>query len=176
MRDEFWTRSAFRLLSASAHVQRMFLVHAKNDRLVKAVGALEIFSQVSGDDFCAGEQRNQPLEILCPIQIRRYLAPETVQHTRVNLQSAGIHIRDDAIHPVGRQETIFNALPQAVGVNRVAKIIIGVDVIRRASVWQSCRSGWPSSKYSRILRQLPSSLADPRWHSSTMIRSKKSLG
>ena len=31
-------------------------------------------------------------------------------------------------------------------------------------------------KYSRISRQLLSSLALPRWHSSTMIRSKKSGG
>ncbi|MBR4372277.1 MAG: hypothetical protein IKS92_14600 [Victivallales bacterium] len=29
-------------------------------------------------------------------------------------------------------------------------------------------------KYSRILRQLLSSFAEPRWHSSTMTRSKKS--
>ena len=29
-------------------------------------------------------------------------------------------------------------------------------------------------KYSRILRQRLSSLAEPRWHSSTMMRSKKS--
>ena len=31
-----------------------------------------------------------------------------------------------------------------------------------------------AEKYSRILRQRLSSLAEPRWHSSTITRSKKS--
>ena len=58
----------------------------------------------------------------------------------------------------------------------IHKLIDGTeltDLRLGVAVMPICVAGW---KYSKILRQLPVSLAEPRWHSSTMIRSKKSLG
>ena len=58
----------------------------------------------------------------------------------------------------------------------IHKLIDGTeltDLRLGVAVMPICVAGW---KYSKILRQLPVSLAEPRWHSSTMIRSKKSGG
>ena len=43
--------------------------------------------------------------------------------------AGGVPLRDDAMHAVGREEAVVNALPQAVGVNRVAEVEVGVAVL-----------------------------------------------
>ena len=121
----------------------MFLIHTKYDRLIKAIGSLQIFGQMSCHNFRARKQRNQPLEIFCPIQIRRYLAPETVQHARVNLQSACVHIRNDTIHTIGCKKTIVNALPAGCRCKSGRQNNCKYPCCRRALVWRSCRFGWP---------------------------------
>ena len=45
---------------------------------------------------------------------------------------------------VGGEEAVLDALPQAVGVERVAEVDVGVAVVLAQAGWRSCRAGRPA--------------------------------
>ena len=51
--------------------------------------------------------------------------------------------RDDAVNPVRRQEAVVDAVAQAVRVDRVAEVAVGVLCCRRAAAWPSFRAARP---------------------------------
>ena len=151
----------------------MFLVHAEDDGLGEAVRLLEEFREVPGDGLGARLQRDDALEILGAVFVVGDLPAVSVNFALARPPASRIDGGDDAVDPVRRKKAVIDALPQAVCVERIAEITIGVPVVfaQRRGRHADLESG---SKYSRISRQLLSSRALPRWHSSTMIRSKKS--
>lgn len=75
-------------------------------------------------------------------------------------------------HPVGRQEPVLDPVAERVLVHRIAEVTVRVSA-------SSLRIGvavspiyTASSKCSKIRRRWEDELALPRWHSSTMIRSR----
>ena len=79
-------------------------------------------------------------------------------------------IQMDGDNLIGRKKAVLNALFQCVGDKRLAKVIqIVGTVLFIGSGGHAYLYGWLEV---RISRQLLCSLALPRWHSSTIIRSK----
>ena len=107
----------------------MFLVHAKDDRFGEAVGLLQEVREVAGDRLGSRAQRDDPLEILRPVFIIRDGAAVAVEFVLARPPPGSIPFGDDAMHPVGSKKAVVDALPQAVFVNRIAEIAVGVAVV-----------------------------------------------
>ena len=76
---------------------------------------------------------------------------------------------------VRRKESVIDALPEAVGVERIVKVAVGVAVIVSQ---RGCRHADLKCRLEILENLAPVAFiaGAPRWHSSTMMRSKKSLG
>src|ERR1035437_7099701 len=107
----------------------MFLIHAKDNRLGKAVSFLEKIRQMPGDSLRAGAEGDAPLKIGCGINLVGNFAAVTVEVVLARSPTGGVPLRDDAMHAIGCEEAVVNALPQTVSVNRVAEIKVGVAVL-----------------------------------------------
>jgi len=113
----------------TTHLACMLLVHAEDDRLREAIGLREEMREMARDRFGARAQRDDALEILGVILIVGNLAPEAVEFALARPPPGGVIVRDDAVHAIGRQEAVRDALRQRVGIERRAEIGVGVPVI-----------------------------------------------
>ena len=111
------------------HFVGVFLVHAEDDRLGEAVGLLEERGQVLGDRLGAGLQRNDPLEVGRLVNLVGNLPAVAVDVALAGPPAGRVPLGDDPMHAVRGQEAVVDALPQAVGVDRVAEVAVGVDVV-----------------------------------------------
>ena len=112
-----------------AHLGGVFLIHAKHDGFGETVGLLEEICEMPGDSLRAGAKGHASLEIGRGINFVRDFAAVTVEFVLARSPTGGVPLRHDAMHAVGREETVINTLPQAVSVNRVAEIKVGVAVV-----------------------------------------------
>ena len=99
------------------------MVLAKRSVFLQEVG------EVPGDRLGARAQRDDPLEVLRPILVVGNLAAVAVELALARPPAGGVPVGDDAMHAVGREEAVVDALPQAVGVDRVAEVAVGVAVV-----------------------------------------------
>ncbi len=111
------------------HLARVFLIDAEDDRLGEAVGLLQELGQVPGDRLGAGAQRDDPLEILGLVFVVGDRAAVAVEFVLARPPAGRIPFGDDAMHAVRREEAVVDALPQAVFVDRIAEIAVGVAVV-----------------------------------------------
>ena len=107
----------------------MLLIHAKDNGLGEAVGLFQEIRQVPRDSLGAGAQCHPALKIGGRINFVGNFPAVAVQVILAGAPTGGVPLRDDAVYPVRGQEAVVNALPQAVGVLRVAKIQVGVAVL-----------------------------------------------
>ena len=127
--DAAATRSAFRLFRAAAHLVGVLLVHAEDDGLGEAVGLLEELGQVPGDGLGAGPQGDDALEVLGLVFLVGDVAAVAVQLVLARPPAGGVPLGDDPVHAVGGEEAVLDALAQAVLVDRVAEVEVGVAVV-----------------------------------------------
>ena len=107
----------------------MFLVHAKDDGLGKPVSILHEFSQMAGNGLSTGSQSNDTLEILgLVLAVRNFIAITIISPLR-GPPACSINIGNNPMYPVWCKESVFNPLSQAVGVNGIAKIRVGIPVV-----------------------------------------------
>ena len=111
------------------HFDGVFLIDAKDDGLGEAVGLLEEVRQVAGDGLRAGAQGDDALEILGLVFIVGDRAAVAVELVLARPPAGGVPLGDDAMHAVGREKAVVDALAQAVFVDRVAEIDVGVAVV-----------------------------------------------
>src|SRR5437867_953805 len=116
------------VVQRGAHFRSVFLVHAKDNGLCEAVGLFQEIGEVLRDGFSPFEQGDFPLEIRRAIDSIRDATTVAVQVFRAWTPARCVPLRHNPMDAVGRQEAIVNALPEAVSVNRVAEIDIGVAV------------------------------------------------
>src|SRR6266545_3330683 len=81
------------------------------------------------DGLGAGAQRDHTLEVLRLVFIIGDRAAIAVELVAVRAPAGGIPLRDDAVNTVGREEAVLDALAQAVFVDGIAEIEIGVAVV-----------------------------------------------
>ena len=117
------------VVKSAAHLIGVLLVYAKDDGLGIAIGIPHELRQMACDGLSTRPQSDDPLEILGLVLAVWNLVAEAILHALRRPPARSIHIRDNAMDPVRRQESVLNSLPQAVGVNRVAKIVIGIPVV-----------------------------------------------
>ena len=73
-----------------------------------------------------GAQGHDAFEILGLILLVRHLSAVAIQLVLAGPPAGGIYGSDDAVHAVRGQKAILDALAQAVGVDRVAKVFVAV--------------------------------------------------
>ena len=84
---------------------------------------------MAGDGLGAGAQRDDALEVLGLVLVVGDLAAVAVELVLARAPAGGVPLGDDAMHAVGREEAVVDALPQAVRVDRVAEVAVGVAVV-----------------------------------------------
>ncbi|VVB69286.1 Uncharacterised protein [uncultured archaeon] len=84
---------------------------------------------MAGDGLRAGSQGDSPLEVLGRVLTIRNLIAEAIPLPLRRPPAGGIRLSHNPVHPVGSQESIFDPLAQAVGVDGIAKVSIGVPVV-----------------------------------------------
>ena len=117
------------VVKSAAHLIDVLLVYAKDDGLGIAIGIPHELRQMACDGLRACPQGDDSLEILGLVLPVWNLVAEAILHSLRRPPARSIHIGHNAMDPVRRQESVLNSLPQAVGINRVAKIVIGIAVV-----------------------------------------------
>src|SRR2546422_709756 len=117
------------IVQRPSHLVGVLLINAEDEGFSEAVGLLEKLRQVTGDRLRAGTQRHHPLEVLGLILFVRNLTAIPVKITLARAPPGSIPGADDPVYPVRREKTIFNALPQAIGVNGIAEVGVSVPVV-----------------------------------------------
>lgn len=112
-----------------AHLVRVLLIYAEDDSLGEAVGLFQEIGQVASDGLRAGTQGHHPLEILGLVLVVRDRSSVAVEIARAGAPAGGVVGRDNPVDAVGREETIVYALAQAVGVDRIPEVAIGVAAL-----------------------------------------------
>ena len=110
------------------HLVGVFLIDAEHDGLGEAIRPLQEVGNAAGDGLGAGQQRHGPLEILGLVLLVGNLAAKAVEFAPARPPAQGVVGGHDPVDPVGGQEAVFDPLPQAVGVDGVAEVGVGVDV------------------------------------------------
>src|SRR5262245_51062164 len=82
-----------------------------------------------GDSLCAGAQGDTSFEIAGGINLVGNLPPVTVEVLLARAPARGVPLRHDAVDAIRCEETVINALLEAVLIDRVAEIQIGVAVL-----------------------------------------------
>ena len=113
----------------SPHLARMFLVHAEDDGLGESVGLVEEVGEVPGYGLGPSPERDDTLEVLGLVLVVGDRPAVAVQLILARSPAGGVPLGDHAVHAVGREEAVVDALPQAVLVNRVTEVEVGVAVV-----------------------------------------------
>ena len=112
-----------------AHLEGVLLVHAEDDGLRVSVRLLEEPRQMPRDRPGPGLQRDHALEFGGVVFGIRDFPAVPVQLALVRPPAGGVVIGDHAVDPIRGEKAVRDALGQAVLVDRVAEVIVGVDVV-----------------------------------------------
>src|SRR6266581_8289439 len=107
----------------------MFLINTENDGLVKAIGLLEKLGQVASDGPGTLAQSNFTFKLRRLVLLFRYDTPIKVTCARSRTPASYVVAGHDAMHMVGCQEAVINALAEAVGVDGIAEVAVGIDIV-----------------------------------------------
>ena len=116
----------------AAHLQRVFLVDAEDDRLCESVGLAHEADEVPGDGPGPRLDCDQTLEVRGVVLGVRDRSPVPIDLALAWAPSGGIVVGDDTMHAEGGEKSVINALGEAVFVDRIAEVRVGVDVVLSA--------------------------------------------
>src|SRR5439155_24632113 len=97
--------------------------------LGKTVGLFQEVCQMASDGLGSRAQRDDPLKVLRVIFLIGNLATIAIEIALARPPTGRIPSRDDSVDTVRRQEPIVNALAEAVSVEWIAEVGIGVTVV-----------------------------------------------
>jgi hypothetical protein len=117
------------IVECRPHLGRVFLIHAKDDSFGVTIGFFEKISQMPGDGFGSLEQSDLSLKIRCAVKFVGDTATVAVNVFLARPPAGRVPLCDNAMHAIRCEEAVINALPQAVGVNGIAEIEVGVAVV-----------------------------------------------
>jgi len=123
------------VLQMLGHLGRVVLVDAEHDCLAQGVAGVEQVGQVRADDARAVGQGDVALELALVVAVFG-LGVGRHEHVRALLLGVGqgqpllVDVGLHAVYFIGGQEAVADALRERVAVDRLAKVGVGVDVVR----------------------------------------------
>ena len=117
------------IIERPPHLIGMFLIDAKYDCLGEAVSLFQKVRDVARDRLASSFQCHGALEIRCLILIVRDLATVAIQLSLARPPSCRIPLGDNAMNSVGREESVLDSLPQAIGINRIAEVPVSIAIV-----------------------------------------------
>ena len=111
------------------HFERVFLVDTEDDGLCEAVGLGHEAREMSRNGLRSRPQRHDPLEVPRGVFGVGDLASIAIKFTPRRSPSGGVVVRDDAMDAIRGQEAVSDALREAVLIERIAEIVVCVDVV-----------------------------------------------
>ena len=109
-----------------AHLASVLLVDAEDDGLGEAVRLLEELGEVPGDRLGTRAKRHEPLEVLGMVLVVGDGSAIAVQLVLARAPTGRVPLGDDAMHSVGGEEPVVDPLAQAVLVDRIPEVEVGV--------------------------------------------------
>ncbi len=94
-----------------------------DDGFVEAVGLFEKLGDLQGNQPGAGFQNQGLVKILLVVDAVLYFIAVLVKHAFVRPPAGQVFVYVDAHDFIGNQKSVVDSLPQAVGINGVAKIV-----------------------------------------------------
>src|SRR6266702_3731931 len=107
----------------------MLLVNTEDHSFIEAIGLLEKLGQVPSDGPGTLAQRYFALKLRCLVLLFGYDTTITVTCARIRTPASYIVAGHDAVHMVRCQEAVINALAEAVGVDGIAEVAVGIDIV-----------------------------------------------
>ena len=104
----------------------VLLIDAEHQGFGVAVSAFQQVGEMTRHCPRARTQRDDALEILGQVFLVGHFTAIAVQFILAGPPAGGIHRGDDAVNPVRRQESVLDALAQAVGIDRIAEVLVAV--------------------------------------------------
>ena len=104
------------------HAFGVILVVAENDGLGHRVGGLEVFPDLAGNEAGPLLQNQAAVEILGVVLALLDDLAKLVEFAFLGCVADRIHVGGDADDLVGREETVFDALLERIGVHRFAEV------------------------------------------------------
>src|SRR5438445_7392888 len=117
------------VIEGVAHVLGMLLIDAEDNGFIESAVGLQKIGEVTRNCFGTRQERDFALKILGGVFGIWNLAAQAVSLASVWPPAHGVRAGDDAMDTVGREETIVDALPQAIRVERIAEVDVGIAVI-----------------------------------------------
>src|SRR5437016_5381850 len=117
------------IIQGLTHLACMILVDTENDRFCEAVGSLQEVREVRCDSLGAGAQGYDSLELLGVVLTIRDRSTVAVDLALGGAPPRCIPRSDYTVHSVGSEEPVVDSLAQAVCVDRVPEVAIGISVV-----------------------------------------------
>lgn len=111
------------------HLARVFLIDAEHDRFGKAILLFHKIGEVLRNRLRAGAQSDHTLEVLGQVLIVRDRSSVPIELVLAWAPAGCIPLSDHPVHAVRREEPVFDPLAQAILVNWIAEIPIGVATL-----------------------------------------------
>jgi hypothetical protein len=117
------------IIERGAHLVRVFLVDAENDRLGEATRPFHKIRDITRDRFRTRLERDGALEIDGLILAVGYRPPIAIEVALAGTPAGCVPLGHDTVNPIGREKSVFDTLAQTVGVNWIAEVTVSIAVI-----------------------------------------------
>jgi hypothetical protein len=104
----------------------VLLINAEDDRLCEPILLTHELSEVLRNGVRAGSQRHDSLEVFGLVFVVGNDAAVSVEFVFAWPPAGSVPLGDYPMDPIRREEAVIDSLPQAVFVNRIAEVAIGV--------------------------------------------------
>lgn len=115
------------VVERSPHLIRVLLVDAEDDRLCPSVRSTQVLGEMLRCGLGSAQQGHDSLEFPGRIEALRDLLAEEVELSLIGRPAVRVGAEDDAAHPVGREESVLDALCEGILEQGVAEVLVAVD-------------------------------------------------
>src|SRR6266571_2134052 len=123
---KFSPETAIKVVQCSAHIRGVFLINTEDDCFREAIGLVQKISEMLCNRFGPLEQSNFSFEIRCSVNLVWNATPIAINIIFTRPPTRRIPLSDDTVDSIWREKAVFDSLPQAVLVNRVAEVKVRI--------------------------------------------------
>jgi hypothetical protein len=110
------------------HLVSVFLVNTEDDSLIERVRVMQEIGNALGYGLSTSLECHYPFKVTSLIFLIRDLSPVAVEFVFGRMPAGCINIGYNSMNTVGRKEAIVYALSQAVSINRVPEVAVGITI------------------------------------------------
>src|SRR5438477_1207717 len=114
------------IIQRSAHVGGVFLINTEDDCFREPIGLVQKISEMLCNRFSPLEQSNFSFEVRRSVNLVWNATPIAINIIFTRPPTRRIPLSDDTMNSIWREKAVFDSLPQAVLVSRIAEVKVRV--------------------------------------------------